>query len=187
MSPFEYVTVLISIVLSLGITKILTGLARIIRHRNTVKLYWPHLLWILFILFLHVQEWWIMYELKTFGPWRLPVFLFVMLYPINLYLLAKLLFPRKVRGKNLKVYYFNNYPQIFLLLVLSALLSIAYNLMILNLSIGEQSLQFLLALSFSVIVYKRFSQEWIHKTASLVVIMIMVVTIFVEWNVWLIG
>src|SRR5260370_2945148 len=92
-SSFEYVTVLISIVLGLGITQILTGIARLIQKRDKLIVYWPHLLWIVFILFLHVQEWWVMYELKTFMPWRVPVFFFVMLYPLPLFLMSTLNFP----------------------------------------------------------------------------------------------
>jgi len=75
-SSFEYVTVLISIVLGLGITQILTGIARLIQKRDKLIIYWPHLLWILFILFLHVQEWWVMYELKTMMQWRVACFSF---------------------------------------------------------------------------------------------------------------
>src|SRR5258705_1186143 len=102
-SSFEYVTVLISIVLGLGITQILTGIARLIQKRDKLIIYWPHLLWIVFILFLHVQEWWVMYELKTFIPWRLPVFFFFMLFPITPFLMGKLNFPNKIRGKKIDI------------------------------------------------------------------------------------
>ncbi len=55
MTPFEHVSVLISIVLGLGITQKVSGLADIIHQWKSVKLYWPHLLWILFVFFLHIQ------------------------------------------------------------------------------------------------------------------------------------
>lgn len=44
MTPFEYVSVLISIILGLGITQIVSGLADIVQHRHQVQLYWPHLM-----------------------------------------------------------------------------------------------------------------------------------------------
>ncbi|MBS1508526.1 MAG: hypothetical protein JSS79_17950 [Bacteroidetes bacterium] len=189
MSSFEYVTVLISIVLGLGITQILTGIAKLIQRRTRVKLYWPHLLWILFILFLHIQEWWVMYELKGYQQWRLPIFLFIMLYPVNLFVMAKLLFPDRMNGKiiDLKIYYYDNYRSIFTLLVLSAILSIVYNLCILNLKIPDQVLQLLLAVSFSLIVVKDYSNEKLHKVLSLVVVVIMSLTVIIEWDVWLIN
>lgn len=43
-SPFEYVSVLISIILGLGIAQIVTGLADIIHQWQRIKLYWPHTL-----------------------------------------------------------------------------------------------------------------------------------------------
>jgi len=189
MSSFEYVTVLISIVLGLGITQILTGIAKLIQRRSRVKLYWPHLLWILFILFLHVQEWWVMYELKGYQPWRLPIFLFIMLYPVNLYVMARLLFPDRMSGKvtDLKVYYFENYRNIFTLLVLSAILSIVYNMSILHLQLMDQILQLLLAVCFTVIVVRNYSGELLHKVLSLIVVSMMMLSVIVEWDEWLIN
>ncbi len=58
-SAFEYVTVLISIILGLGITQILTGIADLFQKSDRVKFYWPHILWVLFVLILHIQEWWV--------------------------------------------------------------------------------------------------------------------------------
>lgn len=77
MSPFEYVTILISIILGLGITQLVTGIADIIHEKEHVKLYWPHALWIPIIFFLLIQEWWDIYALRDYDTWRLPVFLFI--------------------------------------------------------------------------------------------------------------
>ncbi len=188
-SAFEYVTVLISIILGIGITQILTGIANLYQKIEKVKFYWPHILWISFVLTLHIQEWWVTYELKSYQPWRLPTFLFIMLYPINLFLLAKMLFPTRLKGKqiDLKIFYFKNYRRIFLLFVTSAILSMAYNIFILEYALGTQIIQGLLVLSFTFISYKRYTQEWIHKTLTVVAILILVASIVIEWNVWLIN
>src|SRR5688572_17301742 len=93
MSPFEYVIVLISIILGLGITTILTGIAELIKHARPNSLYIPYSIWIVLIFVLHVQEWWISYQLKSVEIWTLQFFLLIVLYPINLYILAHLLFP----------------------------------------------------------------------------------------------
>lgn len=156
MNAFEYVTVLISIVLGLGITQILIGVANMIKQYERLTLYWPHVLWVLFVLLLHIQEWWVTYELKTFTPWRLPSFLFIMMYPINLFVLAKLLFPDRFLSKaiNLRDFYFSNYRKIFSLLVLSGLLSILYNLFILDLPVTDQLLQALLILVISTVAIR---------------------------------
>lgn len=188
MSAFEYVTVLIAIVLSLGIAQILTGVASMIKKSHKVIYYWPHLLWVLFILLLHIQEWWIMYELKAHHPWRLPFFLFIMIYPVNLFLLARLLFPDKFSGKiiDLKKYYYKNFRKLFLLLALSAFVSILYNLFVLDLSLPDQVLQALLMVVVAIVASRNISNEWIHKAISWVIIGILVLSIIIEGNVWLV-
>ncbi|MFM8911699.1 MAG: hypothetical protein ACKOE6_02120, partial [Flammeovirgaceae bacterium] len=117
MSAFEYVTVLISVILGLGITRILTGVANLFQRMDNVKIYGPHMAWVFFMLVLNIQEWWITYELRTYHPWSLPVFLFIMLYPVNLFVIAKMLFPIAINGKviDLKAFYFSNYRKIFFL------------------------------------------------------------------------
>lgn len=188
MSPFEYVTVLISIILGLGITQILTGIADLIHKSRNVTIYWPHLIWILFVLLLHIQEWWVLYELKGYQPWRLPTFLFVMAYPVNLFVLARMLFPFAFKGKaiDLKLFYFENCQKIFLIFSISAVLSIAYNIFIMNMALQTQILQILLTTTFLVIVFKKLNFEWIHKALAVIVFTIFIVSIIIEWDVWLI-
>ncbi len=188
MSAFEYITVLISIVLSLGIAQILTGIAGLIKKSHKVVLYWPHVLWVLFVLLLHIQEWWITYQLKGYHPWKLPFFLFIMIYPINLFVMARLLFPDKLKGKviDLKLFYFKTYRKLSLLLILSAIFSILYNLLILNLAMADQILQLLLIATISLIAIKKYTVEWVHKMVSIVVLLTLVMSIIIEWNIWLI-
>ncbi len=188
-SAFEYVTVLISIILGLGITQILTGVANLYHKMERVKFYWPHALWVVFVLILQIQDWWLTYEIKGYTPWRLLTFLFVMLYPINLFILARMLFPATFRGKiiDLKVFYFENYKKIFFLLIVSAVLSIAYDLFILDLKFYSQILQALLVLIFSVVVLKDYKQEWIHKTLAIGMIVIFFTVAIVERDKWLIN
>jgi hypothetical protein len=97
MSPFEYVIVLVSIILGLGITTILTGLAELIKHRQ-LKWYAPYIIWLFLVFVLHIHEWWESYTLKSVEVWKLPMFLFIILYPINLYVLAHLLFPSDLKS-----------------------------------------------------------------------------------------
>lgn len=187
-SAFEYVTVLISIILGLGITQILTGIADLIHKSERVTVYWPHLVWILFVLLLHIQEWWLIYELKTYQPWRLPTFLFIMAYPVNLFVLARILFPYALKGKaiDLKTFYYHHYRKIFLMFIISALLSVAYNVGILKMGIETQILQILLAATFILIAAKQLANEWIHKSVVTFVFCIFIVSIIIEWDVWLI-
>jgi predicted tellurium resistance membrane protein TerC len=112
-----------------------------------------------------------------------------MLYPITLFVKAKLIFPNKLKGKriDLKKFYYKNFSKFFGLLIFAAMLSIVYNLFILNLTISDQFLQLLLMVGFSLILYKRYTNEWIHEGVSLTVTLIMCAVIIVEWNTWLVN
>ncbi|HEX6535212.1 MAG TPA: hypothetical protein VF041_11470 [Gemmatimonadaceae bacterium] len=90
---FQYLTVLISIILGLGLTQLLTGIGRLVQARARVRLYWPALLWIALVLLMHVQVWWALFDLRAHRGWTFLNFLVVLLTPTCLYLMAALALP----------------------------------------------------------------------------------------------
>ena len=90
---FNYLAVLISIILGLGITQLLTGLGRIVHARRRVTMYAPTVAWIIILLVLHVQMWWAMFGLRRHDDWRFVEFLLVLMQPSLLYLMSALLLP----------------------------------------------------------------------------------------------
>lgn len=93
MDEFNYLGVLVSIVLGLGITQLLTGVGALIQQRAAVRVYWPSLAWAGILLLIHVQTWWSLYGLRDYGRWTFSTFLIVLLQPIVLYLLSVLVLP----------------------------------------------------------------------------------------------
>ncbi|MFL7807358.1 MAG: hypothetical protein AB8I80_01935, partial [Anaerolineae bacterium] len=45
MAPFEYIALLASIIIALGLTRILTGLGQLLQLRGAVRSYWVHVVW----------------------------------------------------------------------------------------------------------------------------------------------
>lgn len=93
MDEFNYLIVLISIVLGLGITRLLTGLGLLIERRDRVRLYGPTLAWTAVLLLVHIQTWWSMFGMRDHIAWTFFDFLVVLLQPVVLYLLAVLVLP----------------------------------------------------------------------------------------------
>jgi hypothetical protein len=182
MTPFDYVTVLISIILGLGITQIITGVADIIHQWERVKLYWPHLLWIVFVFFLHVEEWWIIYDLRAVQVWRLPMFLFVILYPINLFILARILFPFAAGAAktDFKVFYFDNYKKFFIGIMVLSVLAILENLFVSHLKLTEQVNQVILFVVLGFILFKNYKTEWLHKILVILLYIILLASMVVR-------
>ncbi len=93
MDAFDYLSVLISIILGLGITQILSGLGRLLNVRARVRWYGPAVAWAALLLLIHVQTWWAMFGLRTQATWSFGAFLIVLSLPIFLYLMAALALP----------------------------------------------------------------------------------------------
>jgi hypothetical protein len=119
MGPFEYIALLASIVIALGITRIFTGVGRILQIRSEVKVYWIHLLWVGNVFLWLLLNWWILYRWRTYEVWTFFLFIFVLISPIIAYLLCVLLLPEPIEsGINLKSYFYNNAKWFFTLAAL---------------------------------------------------------------------
>ncbi|HVJ42989.1 MAG TPA: hypothetical protein VM639_15915 [Dongiaceae bacterium] len=97
---FLHVRVLIGIVLGLGLTHLLAGLAGLIQHpgqrRGREKLYWVHLGWVFSILLGLIHFWWWQFQLRNVATWNFELYAFVTFYVTLYYLLCALLFPKRL-------------------------------------------------------------------------------------------
>ncbi len=94
MDPFEYLSVLVSIILGLGITQLLAGFGRWLEQRGTMRVYGPAIAWAASLMLVHVQMWWSMFGMRYWGEdWNFLQFSVVLLQPAILYLLTILAFP----------------------------------------------------------------------------------------------
>jgi hypothetical protein len=62
---FEYLGVLIAVILGLSLTHLLRGLSRLIHMRRTVKPYWVQIVWTVNILIYVLAVWWGMCRCNT--------------------------------------------------------------------------------------------------------------------------
>src|SRR5476649_2702355 len=93
MGDFDYLSVLISIVLGLGITNLLTGFAALIRNRGRVRVYWPMPIWMITLFLIHIQTWWAMFGLRGVQSWSFGAFLVVLMQPVCLFIMTALIVP----------------------------------------------------------------------------------------------
>jgi hypothetical protein len=178
MSPFEYVIVLISIILGLGITTILTGVAEWIKHYRNSTLYGPYIIWIVIVFIMHIHEWWQCYTLKSITAWQLPLFLFVVLYPIVLYVLAHLLFPRQQDSPfDARAFYLDHYPGFFICALIGAVLSVIHNLTIEQLEIKDQIVQLLLIAVLASTLISKTRNHFVHAAIAFGLLLILIVAL----------
>ncbi|HEY1707052.1 MAG TPA: hypothetical protein VGG10_02215 [Rhizomicrobium sp.] len=93
MSDFDYLSVLISIVLGLGITNILTAFAGLVRSRSRITMFWPTPLTLVTLFVIHVQTWWALFGLRDIRHWTIAGFFMVLMQPVLLFLASAMLVP----------------------------------------------------------------------------------------------
>lgn len=93
---YFHVRVLIGLVTGLGLTRLLTGLARFVQHPSRTQIHPPHLAWTLFMLIYIIHFWWFEFGLSIIDPWEFENYTFVIGYAALLFFITTLLFPDKM-------------------------------------------------------------------------------------------
>lgn len=114
MNVFEFLLVIVSIVLGLGITELLAGLVRILRGELVPGRL--HALWMFVIVQLQVQLAWGLWGLRSKAEWLYPEFLLLLLAPVLLYLTAAVIFPSAGSDESLDNHLMRRRRPLFLLL-----------------------------------------------------------------------
>lgn len=166
MEPFEYVVVLSSLILGLGIAQLLTGVADILSNFRQIKPGLAHSAFIFNVFLLHVQEWWYSYQyIYEVKAWTLPLVLFLLVYPITLFLLARMLIPTGLRGHetDLKQYYYDQWPWFFRLHLAIVIASFSQNVIVSGFPISTQIPHFLLSAGFIGFLTFKISNQMAHN------------------------
>ena len=117
MSVFEYIMVLVSIIVGLGITHILKNIVFQLQQ-NDVRFYWVHFLWCLNIFFVLIFFWWWQYNYVAIDEWTFGLYLFIVFFALLYFILASFLFSSK-EIKSYKDHFYGNRKWFFSLLALS--------------------------------------------------------------------
>ena len=111
MDQFEYVMVLVSIIVGLGIAHVLFGIGGIVdrlsRRGDGLELSLAHAAWLGHCFLWLIMFWWWEYRLSTtVADWTMGLYLFLIFYAITIFLLQVVLIPRTWDGvTSLKEYF----------------------------------------------------------------------------------
>jgi hypothetical protein len=96
MSDFEFLSVLISIVIGFGLTHLLGGLGYAYHFRKTNKMDAVHVAWTIAVFFLLVLNWWVFLLWRGFESWTFAVFFTIVMWAVSMYVLALALYPPRL-------------------------------------------------------------------------------------------
>jgi hypothetical protein len=121
MNSFSYLSILISIVLALGMTRVLRGVGEMLQARSHHHFYWVHAVWVVNLFIFLVIAWWVFYRWRSQEPWTFFLFVFVLISPTILFLASLLLFPREGipdEFLNYKTHFYANHRAFFIIMAL---------------------------------------------------------------------
>lgn len=182
MELFEFLMVLVSIIIGLAIAELLTGTARLLRARNSVDFYWLHTVLILGVGFAMLQIWWESWSLRALPEVSFLQLCLLLANPISLFLIAHLLFPDRDGTRRMSEYYMDQAPLIWGF----AILGTVAGTFLLPLAMGETILRPnnisgfpMIALFLALILSKR---RRVHEVlVPLILIMLVMDTLLPGW------
>jgi len=95
MSIFEFIMVMVSLILALALAQALRGATELV---TSTKRYWVHAVWLFSIVLLILFTWWSYWDWNTVSAWRLTTYLGALVFPMILFSAVYLLVPATRSG-----------------------------------------------------------------------------------------
>ena len=121
MNLFEFLMILLSLIVGLGMAEILSGVAKFLKSNGAHKIPWVHGAATAAVFLGLLQMFWESWGLRTIEVWSFPAMLLMLGSPIFLYLMAYILFPEQESVADLDEYYFKRARLIWSLAALTVI------------------------------------------------------------------
>lgn len=171
MDAFNYLSVLLSIILGLAITQILKGVRGVALARARVVPYWPTFVFAGLLFFINVQAWWAMFGLREVRVWTFAMFVIVLLQTTAQYLAAALVLPDFFGEEtvDLRTHYYAHHRLFFGIFVAMLLISLAKSYVTEG-HLPESGIDIGFHVGFIAISLAAAwtAREWFHKLACVV-------------------
>jgi hypothetical protein len=122
--PFDYLSILVSIIVALGVTELLSNFARYIRLRHEVSIYPPSIVWGISLFVLQVQIWWVSFYRRDIETWTFFGFALYLAIPVLIALLSHLVLNEIESGRDMEAEFKKSRTWFFGLFALAILISL---------------------------------------------------------------
>lgn len=161
MSVLEFIQVLISIILALGIAELLKGVADYLRADGARP---SRLLFGLggWLVLIHVHFWWIGWRFRDVETWMFPELVLYVAGPVILYLAARLLFPQDLANADLPAYYARHGPKVWFFVALFFAYTVPVNTILLDVPLLSSGPATQVGLLLLAMIARKTSNAWFH-------------------------
>ena len=127
---FNYLSILISLIIGIAMAQVLTGLSRLVQARTRVVFYWPSVVWAWLFLVILIETWWSMFRLRQDQTWNFFAFLIIVAHPVGLFLICSLVLPDPGefsgdRAADLRANYFDHRHWFYALIIVVSVTRLA--------------------------------------------------------------
>ncbi len=177
MSLFEFISSMIGVLIALTIAQLLVSVGRLAQHRQRLRPYLPHTLWVVVIFLFSFLHWWSLWDFRDLS-WNSAMFFFSLGGPLLLFFSVTLLNPEP-RGTEEVIdleAHFREVRVLFLSAVLGGLLFLTFDGPLFGTepwfnTLRATQLLFCLAILCALVVSKTWMQ--VLAAATLVVLLIL--------------
>jgi hypothetical protein len=165
MESFNYLSVLLSIILGLAITQVLLGFRGLILTRAKVKLYLPTVIWAGLALLIAIQAWWASFGLRMRASWTFLGFIVIVLQAISVYMATAVVLP-DITGDSmvdLRNHYFAHRCWFFEFLLSSVILSAAKEFALSGHLPDRLNGEFHVIFAVTAIIAAIIRRGWVHQ------------------------
>ena len=165
MESFNYLSVLISIILGLAIAQVLQGVRGLVLTRSKVKLYTPTIVWAGMALLIAIQGWWASFSMHQQTNWNFLALLTIVLQATSVYMIAALILP-DAKGDStvdLREHYFAHRHWFFGAVLGSVVFSLLKEIVLYDRLPHPLNLGFQLAFGIIAITAMLLRREWLHE------------------------
>ena len=108
MAPFAFILGLYAVTSGLGLTLLVSSVAKMIEARDRTRRYWVHTCWLAFLFLVNVTSWLSLWAVKDHPTWSIFEALLLLLVPILLYIVSYLAVPDfdDTDNLDLRIHYF---------------------------------------------------------------------------------
>lgn len=168
----EYLSVLVSIIVGLGLSHLLSSVGKLLSRRHRVRPYLPSMMAAVIIFLAHVQFWWGSFDFGEEIENNFFAFLVFLLTPILLYLIAVLALPELDQDDSgevsLRDHYYEARPWFYGLTALVPVMTAVRNVMFQGEPFWNQDRPFELAFFVVALVGALTASERVHRVLPFV-------------------
>jgi hypothetical protein len=132
MNTFDYLSVLLSIVVGLGLSRMLGNFGELVLQRAKVRFYWVPLVTAAVVFLAHVEFWWSAFGFREIPEWNFFSFILLLFVCIALYMLSVFVLPDPAGEAvvDLRAHYYSVHRWFFLTACLYLVLDVCFDILV---------------------------------------------------------